>query len=80
MNESILLQVEKSKFDILDQVREETAKRNIPLTLSIGVGSGALELPELGVMAQSGLDLALGRGGDQVAVKQATGKVKFLRW
>lgn len=77
LNESILLQVEKSKFDILDQVREETAKRNIPLTLSIGVGSGALELPELGVMAQSGLDLALGRGGDQVAVKQATGKVKF---
>ena len=28
-------------------------------------------------MAQSGLDLALGRGGDQVAIKQATGKVKF---
>lgn len=77
LNESILLQVEKGKFDILDQVREETAKRNIPLTLSIGVGSGALELPELGAMAQSGLDLALGRGGDQVAVKQATGKVKF---
>ena len=28
-------------------------------------------------MAQSGLDLALGRGGDQVAIKQAKGKVKF---
>ena len=28
-------------------------------------------------MAQSGLDLALGRGGDQVAIKQANGKVKF---
>jgi c-di-AMP phosphodiesterase-like protein len=77
LNESILGQLEKVKFDILDQVREETSKRNIPLTLSIGVGSGALMLPELGVMAQSGLDLALGRGGDQVAIKQATGKVKF---
>ena len=40
LNESILAQMEKGKFDILDQVREETSKRNIPLTLSIGVGSG----------------------------------------
>ncbi|MFX3623273.1 MAG: DHH family phosphoesterase [Ectobacillus sp.] len=77
LNESILAQLEKGKFDILDQVREETSKQNIPLTLSIGVGSGALSLPELGAMAQSGLDLALGRGGDQVAIKQATGKVRF---
>lgn len=77
LNESILAQMEKGKFDILDQVREETSKRNIPLTLSIGIGSGDLSLSELGAMAQSGLDLALGRGGDQVAIKQATGKVKF---
>ncbi|MBJ8110668.1 DHH family phosphoesterase [Bacillus cereus group sp. N6] len=77
LNESILAQMEKGKFSILDQVREETSKRNIPLTLSIGVGSGDLPLSELGAMAQSGLDLALGRGGDQVAIKQATGKVKF---
>ncbi len=69
--------MEKGKFSILDQVREETSKRNIPLTLSVGVGSGDLPLSELGAMAQSGLDLALGRGGDQVAIKQATGKVKF---
>ncbi|WP_416827917.1 DHH family phosphoesterase [Ectobacillus polymachus] len=77
LNESILSQLEKSKFDILDQVREETSKRHVPLTLSIGLGSGATLLPELGSIAQSGLDLALGRGGDQVAIKQAVGKVKF---
>lgn len=34
-------------------------------------------LPELGLLAQSSLDLALGRGGDQVAIKQQNGKVKF---
>ncbi|MCP8971229.1 DHH family phosphoesterase [Ectobacillus ponti] len=77
LNESILAQLERVKFDILDQVREETSKRNIPLTLSIGVGSGALSLTELGALAQSGLDLALGRGGDQVAIKQMSGKAKF---
>lgn len=77
LNENILTQLEKSKFSILDQVREQTQKRNISLTLSIGVGSGDYPLPELGALAQSGLDLALGRGGDQVAIKQTSGKVKF---
>ncbi len=77
-NESILQELEKGKFMILDEVREATAKRNIALTLSIGVGSGVTSLPELGALAQSSLDLALGRGGDQVAIKQSNGKVKFF--
>ncbi|MFC3886317.1 DHH family phosphoesterase [Bacillus songklensis] len=77
LNEQILVNLEKSKFSILDEVREKTAKQNIPLTLSIGIGLGAPTLPELGVLAQSSLDLALGRGGDQVAIKQPNGKVKF---
>ena len=34
-------------------------------------------LIELGELAQSSLDLVLGRGGDQVAIKQANGKIKF---
>ena len=76
-NEHILQQLEKGKFSILDEIRETTAKQNVPLTLSIGVGSAVSSLPELGTLAQSSLDLALGRGGDQVAIKQANGKVKF---
>ena len=77
-NEQILHELEKGKFIILDEVRDETAKQNIALTLSIGVGSGVSSLPELGALAQSSLDLALGRGGDQVAIKQQNGKVKFF--
>lgn len=76
-NEHILQNLEKGKFTILDDVRELTTKQNVPLTLSIGVGSGVSSLPELGNIAQSSLDLALGRGGDQVAIKQQNGKVKF---
>lgn len=76
-NEHILQLLEKGKFTILDDVRETTSKQNVPLTLSIGVGSGVSSLPELGTLAQSSLDLALGRGGDQVAIKQVNGKVKF---
>lgn len=76
-NQRILLELEKLKFSLLDEVRELTAKQNIPLTLSIGIGSGQSTLPELGQLAQSGLDLALGRGGDQVAIKETDGKVRF---
>jgi cyclic-di-AMP phosphodiesterase len=77
-NEHILQLLEKNKFSILDEVRETTGKQNVPLTLSIGVGAGVTSLPELGTQAQSSLDLALGRGGDQVAIKQPNGKVKFF--
>ncbi|WP_174615199.1 DHH family phosphoesterase [Virgibacillus ihumii] len=70
-------QLEKSKFDILDEVRGLNAEHNIPLTLSIGIGYGNVPLPSLGELAQSSLDLSLGRGGDQVAIKDDSGKVRF---
>ncbi|NLP50382.1 DHH family phosphoesterase [Bacillus sp. RO1] len=77
LNEHILVQLEKNKFSILDEVREQTSKQSMPLTLSVGIGTGVPSLPELGHLAQSSLDLALGRGGDQVAIKQTNGKVRF---
>ncbi|MDQ0233167.1 DHH family phosphoesterase [Metabacillus malikii] len=77
LNEHILMKLEQTKFSILDNVREKTTIENVSLTLSIGIGSGVSSLQELGDLAQSGLDLALGRGGDQVAIKQTNGKVQF---
>ncbi|MDN4071444.1 MULTISPECIES: DHH family phosphoesterase [Fictibacillus] len=76
-NQRILGELEKNRFSVLDEVRDSTTKENVPLTLSVGVASGPSSLPELGQLAQSSLDLALGRGGDQVAIKQQNGKVRF---
>lgn len=76
-NEEILATLEKTKFSILDSIRETTAKQSTAMTLSIGVGTGSLSLIELGELAQSSLDLVLGRGGDQVAIKRTDGKLKF---
>lgn len=73
----ILDQLELTKFDILDEMHELNSELDIPITLSIGVGVGNSTLPELGELAQSSLDLALGRGGDQVAIKDESGKVRF---
>ena len=76
-NEATLRLLEKARFSILDDIREATEEQSIALTLSIGVGTGSTSLIELGELAQSSLDLVLGRGGDQVAIKQLDGKVKF---
>ena len=62
--------LERSKFDILDTVREMTKENKIPITLSIGIGSYTGTLFERARMAQGCLDVALGRGGDQAAVKK----------
>ncbi|SIS92209.1 DHH family phosphoesterase [Salimicrobium salexigens] len=77
MTKEILAGLEKTKFEILDEVRELITDQNMPLTLSFGIGVGPITLPEMGDLAQSSLDLALGRGGDQVAIKDETGKVRF---
>ena len=76
--EGTLAEIEKKKFSILDDIREKTAKQSTALTLSIGVGTGSTSLIELGELAQSSLDLVLGRGGDQVAIKRSDGKLKFF--
>jgi len=64
-----LQELEKSRFVILDEVREMTADLKVPMTLSIGLAFGPEDISELGELAQTSLDMALGRGGDQAAVK-----------
>ena len=76
-NQKILAELEDSNFEILSQLREKSAGYRAQLTLSIGVGEGTENLIDLGELSQSGLDLALGRGGDQVAIKNMNGNVRF---
>ena len=78
MNNEILEEVKKSKFNILDTVREKTLEQGFLITLSIGIGIGKCTLLELAILAQSSLDLTLGRGGDQVSIKSIDGEVQFF--
>lgn len=64
-----LTQMEKEKFKLLDRIRERASKQNFPVTLSIGLAYGGTDLAKLSRLSQSNLDLALGRGGDQVVVR-----------
>lgn len=63
----------ENKFPILDLVRKISGDDRNPATLSIGVGSDAKTLGESEAFAKQALDMALGRGGDQVAVKTENG-------
>ena len=69
--------LEKDKFTILDTIREATSKQNYPLTLSVGIAYGDHNLAQLANDSQSYLDLALGRGGDQVVVKNSGEPARF---
>lgn len=69
MDQKGLQKLEQSRFDILDDVRDMTLEMKVPFTLSIGVASGTDNLIELGTLAGTSLDIALGRGGDQAALK-----------
>lgn len=61
----------QERFDILDQVR--ALHPGGLTTLSIGVGHGGKTLQECHQMARESIDIALGRGGDQAAVKTVDG-------
>ena len=73
IEERHLEKIIENRFDILDKVRAAGKEANFPITLSIGVGQGASSLRESEDFARQALDMALGRGGDQVAVKTTSG-------
>ncbi|MGI5888742.1 MAG: DHH family phosphoesterase [Oscillospiraceae bacterium] len=60
------------KFKILDTVRNIKTD-SIPMTLSIGVGRGGKDYREDRVLARDALNMALGRGGDQAAMRTSDG-------
>src|SRR5699024_5664121 len=77
MSAKSLAEIEKTKFVLLDQVRENSADHGAQITLSMGIGEGSADFIEVGELAQSSLDLALGRGGDQVAITTIKGSARF---
>ena len=82
LNRKSLETLEKEKFDIMDKIRETTAKQNYPLTVSMGFSypdkeNSDVTYPEIASYAQANLDLALGRGGDQVVVRSQNEDARF---
>lgn len=69
MNREELKKIELDKFEILDKIRHIDHGNTLPVTISMGVGIDGETINDNFKMAVGALDLALGRGGDQVVVK-----------
>ena len=71
-------QAMEKRFEVLDKIREIKAGERRSATVSIGVARGAESLQEAEQWARKALEMALGRGGDQVAVKQKNDTYEFF--
>ncbi len=78
VSEKELEKMLKNKFFVLEQVRDFTyAEKKVGVTLSIGAGRGK-NLNEAELAATQALDMALGRGGDQLALKNTDESYTFI--
>ena len=73
VEEKYLRNMEKERFSILDKARKILTSEELPVTLSIGVARGDHSLDKLNEYSLQALEMALGRGGDQAAVKTVNG-------
>ncbi len=63
----------EGKVEILDKARQIFVNERINVTLSIGIGRTGKTLKDSEQIAQQALEMALGRGGDQAAIKTENG-------
>ncbi len=59
----------KNKFEILNRIRSIDEGNTFPATVSIGIGMNGKNLQENDEFAKAAINMALGRGGDQVVIK-----------
>ena len=69
MPKKYLPQLQENKFALLDEVKAINIGNDLPLTLSISLGTEYKSFIEDFEAARSAMELALGRGGDQVVLK-----------
>lgn len=71
MPQKYLPQLKENKFALLDEVKAINIGNDLPLTLSISLGTDYNSFIEDFEAARSAMELALGRGGDQAVLKSA---------
>ena len=78
-DESHVEEAKQRRFRVLDDVRAiKSGKNNLSATVSVGLGRGSQDIAESERWARQALDMALGRGGDQVAVMQKGDTYEFF--
>lgn len=78
LNESQFKSLMDDRFSILDLVRKEAKKSDLDITLSMAFARGSDDIVELDEAAQSLIELAQTRGGDQVVVRKMGEEAAFF--
>ena len=65
-----LEQLKEDKFSLIEDVKTVKVGNEMAVTLSIGIGNTGVTYNQNYEYARMGIDLALGRGGDQVVLKE----------
>lgn len=78
MNRDILETIRNENFNILQIIKDEAAKIDVSITLSMALAYGTNDLEYLDSMLNELIELAQSRGGDQVAIQKAGHKVHYI--
>ncbi len=68
-----------SKFEIINKIHEIKIDPHKFATVSLGISRNSKNLEQAKLCAENALTMALGRGGDQVALKSESGYESFWR-
>ena len=77
MTNHSLEQLKEQRFHILDDVKTVNIGNEIPVTLSIGIGVNAAGYLQNYEYSRIAIEMALGRGGDQVVLKDGSNITYF---
>ena len=77
MRRKSLEQLKEKKFNILEEVKSVNIGNEMAVTISIGIGINADSFAHTSEAARIAMELALGRGGDQVVIKEGNNITYF---
>ena len=78
LNKEMLKKLKEDKFSITEQIEKLEMGNDVPATLSIGIGMNGNTVNEDMAFARAALDLAMGRGGNQIVIKESEDTYQFI--
>lgn len=73
-----LNKMKKDNFSLMNKVREININGTTPATLSIGIAHAFPDVIKLNELAQSALNIAMSRGGDQAVISTYGSEMEFI--
>ena len=78
MDTAIFNQIRRQNFQILQRIKDISARMDISITLSIALVENSPSFLELDKTLNEVMEIAQSRGGDQVAIKDGTQPMEFI--